>query len=251
MAPEAGDPAMSETGSDLEGRRAAITGASSGIGAAVARRLAREGMDVAVAARREEQLEELASELEKTGVEARAQGVDVRDWESVRGFADDLEAAWGEVDLLLANAGVGGGGPVSDLDVDEWERVLGTNLTGVFQTAKAFEPLLVEAREPATAAITASVSGTMGMAGSSAYCASKWGVRGFAQSWAQEVSDEGVRVTTLNPGYVNTRWHEGHPRSDEMVQPEDLADLVVKLATLPATAMVDDVTVWPAKMYSE
>lgn len=228
-----------------------MTGASSGIGAAVARRLAREGMDVAVAARREGKLEDLAGELEKEGVEARAHGVDVRDRAAVQAFADALEEDWGAVDVLVANAGVGGGGPVSELDVDEWERVLETNLTGVFLTAKAFEPLLVAAEEPATAAVTASVSGTMGMAGSSAYCASKWGVRGFAQSWAQEVSDEGVRVTTLNPGFVNTRWHEGHPRNDEMIQPEDLADLLVKLATLPATAMVDDVTVWPAKMYSE
>lgn len=242
---------MSETGPSLEGRRAAITGASSGIGAAVARRLAREGMDVALAARREGKLEDLAAELEGEGVETLVRGVDVRDWGAVEGFADAVGEAWGEVDLLHANAGVGGGGTVADLDVDEWERVVETNLTGVFHAAKAFEPLLVEAREPATAAVTASVSGTVGMAGSSAYCASKWGVRGFAQSWAQEVSDEGVRVTTLNPGFVNTRWHSGHPRSGEMIQPGDLADLVVKLATLPSTAMVDDVTVWPARMYSE
>jgi NADP-dependent 3-hydroxy acid dehydrogenase YdfG len=242
---------MSEPDTDLEDHRVAITGASSGIGAAAARRLAREGADVALAARREEKLESLADDLEAAGADVLVRAVDVRDWDDVRAFADAVDETWGRVDVLFANAGVGGSEDVGGLDVEEWNRVQETNLDGVFHAAKAFEPLLVEAPDPSTAAITASVSGTMGMPGSSAYCASKWGVRGFAQSWAQEVADRGVRVTTLNPGFVNTRWHSGHPRADEMIQPEDLADLLVTLATMPETAMLDDVTVWPTKMYSE
>lgn len=232
----------------LTDRVAVVTGASSGIGEAVARRLADEGMRVAVAARRKDRLEQIADDLPG---ETLAVPVDVRDWDSVRSMAGAVEEAFGGVDLLMANAGTGGRGRVEDLDVDDWQAVIDTNLTGAFHTCKACLPLMQDRPGTGTIVTTASVSGTMGMAGSSAYCASKWGLRGFTESLALEVADEGIRVTSINPGYVNTSWHEGHPRADEMIQPDDLADLVVYLATMPETAQIDDVTVWPAKMYSE
>ncbi len=242
---------MTGDNKDLEGKVAVVTGASSGIGAAAARRFASEGMHVVLGARRGNRLRELAQEIEGSGTVALAEEVDVRDWDMVRGFRDVVEEEMGQVDLLFANAGTGGGAPVMEMGVETWERVIGTNLTGVFHTCKALLPLMTgHDGPPRTLAVTASVSGTMGMAGASAYCASKWGVRGFVQSLALEVSPE-VRAFTVNPGYVNTSWHEGHPRAEEMVQPEDVAELVVDLATLPPTAHVDDVTLWPARMYSE
>lgn len=233
---------------ELEDRVAVVTGASSGIGEAVVRRLAGEGMRVAATARTAKRLEAIAEEVES---EVLPVAVDVRDWDSVRSMAAEVEEAFGGVNLLMANAGTGGRGTVEDLDVEAWQNVLETNLTGAFYTCKACLPLMQDRPGTRTIVTTASVSGTMGMAGSSAYCASKWGLRGFTESLALEVADEGIRVTSINPGYVNTRWHEGHPRADEMVQPDDLADLVVYLATMPETAQIDDVTVWPAKMYSE
>jgi NADP-dependent 3-hydroxy acid dehydrogenase YdfG len=243
---------MSERSPDLEGRVAAITGASSGIGEATARRLAAEGMDVALGARRGDRLGKIADEIEaEHGVEALAVEADVREMDDVQAFADRVDDEFGSVDLLFANAGTSGGAEVDATDEATFEKVVDVNLTGAFRTAKAFLPLLRAADGPRTAVFTASVAGTVPMAGGSAYVASKHGLRGFARSFAQEVADEGIRATAINPGFVNTRWHEDHSRKDEMIQPEDLADLVVTLATMNDTAMIDDVRVWPAKLYSE
>ncbi len=228
-----------------------ITGASSGIGAATARRLASEGMHVALGARRKGKLEKLARGLEdEHGVQALAHEVDVTSMEQVRAFAGRVEEAFGEVDVLFVNAGQPGRGRVDEVTEQAFVDTVDVNLLGAFRTAKAFLPIVREAEGTRTIVFTASVAGKIPMAGSSAYTASKHGLRGFARSLAQEVSDEGIRTTALNPGFVATPWHEEHPRSDEMVQPEDVADLVVTLATLNETAMLDDVTVWPAKMYS-
>lgn len=241
---------MPASDDDLDGKVAVITGASSGIGQATAERLAGEGMDVALAARRLDRLEKIAGDLRsKHDVEVLPLEVDVREWPSVQEMAAAVEETFGGADLVFANAGTGGGAFVEDMPVATWEKVIETNLSGAFHTAKATIPLLEDRPGTRTLVFTASVSGTMGMAGSSAYCASKWGLRGFAQSLALEVSGQGIRVTSINPGFVNTRWHEGHPRAEEMIQPEDLGDLVAYLATMPETALLDDVTVWPAKMY--
>lgn len=243
---------------ELAGRVAVITGASSGIGAATARRLAAEGMDLALGARSVDKLEALADELtEGTGVEVLAHALDVRDWNRTQAFAAAVQDRFEGVDLLFANAGTGGYGSVADLDVEAWDDTIATNLTGAFYTTKAITPLMTgrtgagSAPGPGTVVFTASVSGTTAMPGASAYCASKWGLRGFAQSLALELADHGIRTTAINPGYVATDWHAEDPRAKEMIQPEEIAELVVTLATLPENAMIDDVTVWPAKMYSE
>lgn len=236
----------------LDGKVAIITGASSGIGQATAQRLAEQGMDLALAARRADKLEEIAGRL-RAGhdVEAVPLEVDVREWPDVQDMAAAVEDTFGGADLVFANAGTGGGAFVEEMRLATWDKVIETNLTGAFHTAKACLGLLEDRPGTRTIVFTASVSGTVGMAGSSAYCASKWGLRGFAQSLALEVASQGIRVTSINPGFVNTRWHEGHPRADEMVQPEDIGDLVAYLATMPETAQIDDVTVWPAKMYDQ
>lgn len=243
---------MSEDRNQLQGKLAAITGASSGIGETTARRLASEGMDVAIGARSGKRLQQIAEEIEdEHDVQALAVEVDVRSMDAVQGFADAVEDRFGGVDLLFANAGTGGHGVVAETSEEDFEATIDTNLTGAFRTAKAFLPLLRGREGTRTIVFTASVSGTVPMAGGSAYCASKFGLRGFARSLAQEVSDDGIRTTAINPGYVNTPWHSGHPRAEEMVQPEDIADLVVTLATMNDTALIDDVRVWPAKMYSQ
>jgi len=243
---------MSQQSPDLAGRVAAITGASSGIGEATARRLAREGMDVAIGARSGKRLQQIADEIEdEHGVDALPVEVDVRSMEDVQAFADETGQAFGGVDVLFVNAGTSRGGSLAETSEEDFEHGGDVNLNGAFRTAKAFLPVVREAEGTRSIVFTASVAAKIPMGGGSAYSASKHGMRGFARSIAQEVADEGIRATAINPGYVNTDWHEGHPRSADMVQPEDLADLVVTLHTMNDTALVDDVPVWPAKMYSE
>ncbi len=238
------------TGEDLTGKTAVIMGASSGIGEATARRLAKEGMNVAIGARREKQLEAIAQSIEEDhGVSALPVTVDVRSMEEVRTFAEKTKDTFGGAELVLANAGRPGRGTVKTMDEATFEATIDVNLTGAFRTAKAFLPLL-KIRDGARALLfTGSVAGRIPMPSSSAYCASKHGLRGFARSLAQEVAEDGIRTTVIQPGYVNTPWHEGDPRSEDMVQPEDIAQLVVDLFTLHETAMLDEATVWPARMY--
>lgn len=231
------------------GQLAAITGASSGIGAATARALADAGMNVALGARRKDRLDALAKELRDKGVEALPLALDVRESKSVEAFAAAIEEGFGGLDLAFANAGTGGGDLVKEMDLETWNDVLETNVTGVFLTCKHLLALLEGRRGTRSLVITASVAGTVGVPGGSAYCASKWAVRGFAQSLALEVSGQGIRVTTINPGYVATPWHEDDDRRADMVQPEDVAKVVLDLHRLPPTAMVDDVNLWPTRMY--
>lgn len=235
---------------DPAGSIAAITGASSGIGEATARRLAKEGMHVALGARRGGRLKELAHEIEEAhGVDALPVTVDVQSMDEVQRFADRTREAFGGVDLVFANAGRPGRGRVEELSEETFQATLDVNLTGAFRTAKAFLPLL-RGREGTRALVfTGSVAGRIPMPASSAYCASKHGLRGFARSLAQEIAEEGIRTTVIQPGYVNTAWHDEDPGRKDMVQPEDIAQLVLDLFELNGTAMLDEATVWPARMY--
>lgn len=231
----------------LKDRVCVVTGASSGIGAAVARRFAEEGARVVLGARNEPALVDVAKEMK----DALVKRLDVTDPASVAAFAAAVRERHGRVDVLVSNAGVGEWAPVQDMTLDQWNAQVQTNLTGAFLVAKAFIPLLVAERPwPRTVIHTASVSGTTGMAGLSAYCASKFGLRGFSLSLAAELAPRGVRVVAVNPGYVATPMVDDVPQ-ERMIKPEDLADLYVRLATLPESVMVDEVNAWPFKMYDD
>lgn len=233
----------------LQDRVCVVTGASSGIGAAVARRFARDGARLVLGARDEAKLVAVAKDCPDSLVKR----LDVTDPASVASFANAVRDRHGRVDVLVSNAGVGDWGTVAEMTVETWDRVLATNLRGPFLVAKAFLPLLLPERPwPRTVVHTASVAGTSGYAGGGAYCASKAGLRMFSQSLAAEVSDKGVRVVCVNPGYVATPLvaDDGVP-AERMIQPEDLAEIYLDLATMPASAFVEEVNVWPTKMYSE
>lgn len=235
----------------LHGWTAVVTGASSGIGAAAARAFAREGAHVALGARSEKTLDALAGEIRRAGGRAEALPLDVRDEASVRAFAAETRARLGSVDLLLNNAGVGGRARLVDTATEDFDDVVGTNLRGAFLVLREILPLMLDGPRVRTAISVASVSGTMGQAGLSAYCASKWGLRGLVQSVALEVADRGVRALTVNPGYVATPMVDGArvPAAD-MIQPDELASALVDLATLPGSVQIDDVTLWPRRLYS-
>ena len=184
------------------GKVALITGASAGIGAALARELARDGADLVLAARREDRLRDLAREIETTGRNAIVVGCDVtRDGDLERAVAAAVER-YGRLDIAIANAGFGVVGPVEELRLDDFRRQLETNVLGVLRTLYASLPELRKTRGQFV--IVGSVAGHVPTPATSAYCMSKFAVRGFAESIHDELAASGVSVTLVSPGFVDS-----------------------------------------------
>lgn len=183
-------------------KAALITGASAGIGAALARELAREGADLVLTARREERLRDLAREIESTGRHAMAVACDVtRDGDLERAVSAGIER-FGRLDLVVANAGFGVAGRVDELTLDDFRRQLETNVFGVLRTLYAALPELKKTRGQFV--VIGSVAGHVPSPGTSAYALSKFAVRGLAESIHDELAADGVGVTLVSPGFVDS-----------------------------------------------
>ncbi len=187
----------------LEGKGAVITGGGRGIGAAVARALAAEGAAVVVSARTGSEIEAVADELRGGGHAAWAVPCDVTDPAQVFALAERAGEHLGQVDILVNNAGTVTSAPLKSLTLEEWNRTLAVNATGVFLCTKAFLPAMVE-RGWGRVVNVASIAGKIGGAYISAYAASKHAVLGFTRSVAAEVATTGVTVNAVCPGYVDT-----------------------------------------------
>lgn len=181
-------------------RVALVTGASSGIGEAVARELARRGTRVALAARRTERLERIAAELRAAGGTALAVACDVtRDGDPETAIGQ-VVAAWGRLDTVFANAGFVVSGELAELTLDDYRRQLETNFFGVVRTIQVALPELEKSR--GRLGVVGSVNGYIGTPAASAYCASKFAVRGLCDALRHELAPRGISVTHLAPGFV-------------------------------------------------
>jgi NAD(P)-dependent dehydrogenase (short-subunit alcohol dehydrogenase family) len=179
-----------------------ITGASAGIGHALALAFAADGARVAVSARREERLREVVAEIEAAGGRALAAPCDVTDEARVKETADRVAEHFGGLDVAVANAGFGVTGRVEQLDAADWRRQLDVNVVGVALTARHALPHLRRAR--GRLALVSSVAGMIPAPGASAYAASKAAVRSIGQALALELKGSGVSCTTLYPGFVDS-----------------------------------------------
>jgi len=184
------------------GQAVLITGASSGIGAALAHQFAAEGADVALLARRRDRLEALAAEIQKTGHRAAVIACDVSRNGDLERAAGEARAAFGKIDVVVANAGFGVVGPLDTLSLEDYRRQLETNLFGVLRTVYATLEDLKRTR--GRLVLVGSVSGHLGVPGSTAYTMSKFAVRGLAQSLGHELAAHGVAVTLISPGFVES-----------------------------------------------
>jgi 3-oxoacyl-[acyl-carrier protein] reductase len=215
-------------------RAAIVTGASSGIGLAIARALAEDGYGVALAARRAALLEE-AAEL---GAGMLPVPTDVTDARSVETLVRTAAESFGRIDVVVASAGVGHWAPLERTDEATWDETIDVNLKGIYLVARAALPHLRESKGYLIA--LSSVSGTIGQAGGTAYNASKWGVRGFTQSFLKEARGDGVRATSICPGLVATPMTDPE-ESPDVISVGDVVATVRWLLALRPIVQVKDV----------
>ncbi len=227
---------------------AIITGASRGIGRAVALAFSREGARVALAARTAAALQEVAAFIRSQNGQPLAVPTDVGQEASVAALVDRTLDEWGRVDILVAAAGVAAFGAVADSKLSEWDQMMAVNLRGVYLTCRAvLAPMMKQRR--GTIITVASVATKRTIPGCAAYAASKHGVLGFTRVLAEEMRTHGVRVGVLVPGAVDTRLWDQIPRPPDrarMLRPEDVAEAAVLMASLPAGASLEELTLLPA-----
>ena len=217
-------------------RAALVTGASSGIGLAIARALVDDGYGVALAARRADLLERVAGEL---GEAALAVKSDVVDAQAVEALVARTFARFGRIDVAVTAAGIGHWGPLEHLDEARFDETIAVNLKGTYLVARAVLPHL---RASKGYLITiSSVSGTIGQAGGTAYNASKWGVRGFTQSFLRETRNDGVRATAISPGLVATPMVGRERDEEDVISVSDVVATVRWLLALRPIVQVRDV----------
>jgi 3-oxoacyl-[acyl-carrier protein] reductase len=232
----------------LAGQIAVITGAGRGIGAAIAHRLSSLGATTVLYGRTQSALQSTADAILQRGGKARAVVCDVSKIQSVEDAAREVELANGRVDILVNNAGIGGfGGPLHHLAPEEWERILNTNLRGVYYMTRAFVPMMIRARSGHIINIS-SLAGKNPLPNGAAYAASKWGLNGLSYSLAEELRGYNIRVSVICPGSTNTDLspHAGKDPA-KMLQPEDVAHAVAMLVTQTPQSFVSEISLRPTQ----
>jgi 3-oxoacyl-[acyl-carrier protein] reductase len=231
----------------LMGKIAVVTGASRGIGFAVARRLAQLGASLGVCARDAHKLAGAAKELEAEGTKVLAIAADVSQSAEIEAFVKRIEGTLGPVDILINNAGVGHFGPVQDAAEENWDVVLDTNLKAVFLLSKAVAKGMIQ-RKTGHIVNIASLAGKNAFAGGAIYCASKWGLLGLTECMAEDLRTYGIRVSAICPGSVATDFspHAGKD-SAKMLQPQDIAHAVEMIVTQEPQSFISEVLLRPTQ----
>lgn len=226
---------------------AIVTGASQGIGYAIAQELARRGYRLALVARREEPLQAAVERLGATAPAARGFPCDVGESAQVQA-AFDAVAGWGGTpDVLINNAGVGAFKPLHELTDQEWDLTLNTNLRGVFLCSRAVAPLMIKRGDGYIINI-GSLAGKNAFPAGSAYCASKWGLLGLSRCMAEDLRRYNIRVSTICPGTVHTEFspHTGKDPK-KMLQARDVARAVGWLLEQEPQSFVSEVDLRPTQ----
>ncbi|MGO4545204.1 3-ketoacyl-ACP reductase [Paenibacillus sp. 2TAB23] len=232
----------------LKNRSAIITGAGKGIGKAIATALAAEGVNLGLVARTSSDLESLQASLANTyGVKVHIASADIAVKSEVDQAVSTLKESLGSIDILINNAGIGTFGTLLDMDHEQWERIIQTNVLGTYYVTRAALPTMLEQSSGSIINI-ASSAGERGFATGSAYCASKFAVIGMTEALMQEVRKSNIRVTALTPSTVNTELasNAGLKIGDEdrMMQAEDLAELVLAALKLPDRVFIKSAGIW-------
>lgn len=234
---------------NLNGKTAIVTGGTKGIGRAIAEALVREGVNVCISARHEDEVERAASELGDLG-EGNITGAvcDVRDYEEVKALFEHTVAELGGVDILINNAGIGLFGRVEELSPEDFRAVLETNLFGVFYCCHEAIPQM-KRRGGGYIINISSLAGVNAHPQMAAYNASKFGLNGFSEALMQEVRHDGIKVSYIMPGSVNTNFGGEEPSTEKSweLQPADIAQVVLDLLHHPERSLPSRVEIRPSK----
>ncbi|MFM7407276.1 MAG: SDR family oxidoreductase [Cuspidothrix sp.] len=228
-------------------RRALITGASSGIGKATALAFAKAGIDIALVGRSLNKLELVSKAAHELGVEAKAFCVDLAEVTEVKGKIQAIAHEFGDINILINNAGIGYTGNLSDTPLKDWQQVINVNLTSVFQCMMGILPGMRQQRQ-GTIINIASIAAKQAFAGWGAYCVSKAGLLSLSQTLAQEERANGIRVMAICPGSVNTEiWDTPTVKANfdrsQMLTPEIVAQTILHTVLLPQQAVIEELTI--------
>jgi NAD(P)-dependent dehydrogenase (short-subunit alcohol dehydrogenase family) len=230
--------------SSLTGKVAFVTGGSRGIGLATAKALIAGGAAVAITGTDQGRVDSAVTSLGTNALGIRA---DVRTYAEVEKALSQTVSRFGGIDVLVNNAGVGVFRPVSDMTVDEWHRIIDTNLSGVFYCCHAVLPHL-KARGGGWIINISSLASKNAFVNGAAYCASKSALNAFSEALMQEVRYDGIRVAYVLPGSVNTGFGSlSNTKSDWALMPDDVAEVIVDLIAHPARSLPSRVEIRPAQ----
>ena len=243
---------------ELSGKAVAITGASSGIGEATALTLARAGASVALGARRKDRIDELAARIEDEGGTAVALEVDVSDEAAARGFIEAAHERLGRLDTLVNNAGVMLLGPVEHADSEDWRTMINVNLLGLMYCTHAALPIML-GQESGDIVNISSVAGRFARAGNAVYAATKFGVGAFSEGLRNEITERGVRVTLIEPGFVDTEL-QSHNTGEVLetleamrehlrdpLRAQDIANGILYAVSQPPNVSINEVLIRPTR----
>ncbi len=234
---------------NMQGKSAIVTGSTKGIGRAIAEALMREGMNVCISARHAEEVERAVTELGDIGEGIIAGAVcDVRDSDEVKALVDHAVAEFGGIDVLVNNAGVGIFGRVDEMTPEDFRAVLETNLFGVFYCCHEAIPQ-IRKRGGGYIINISSLAGTNAHPQMAAYNASKFALNGFSEALMQEVRQDGIKVSYIMPGSVNTYFGDDEPSDDQswQLQSEDIARVVLDLLHHDERSLPSRVEIRPSK----
>ena len=232
----------------LQGKNALVTGGSRGLGKAVAIALAKEGVNVAITGRNEVQLAATVNELKELGVNAVYGAFNVSEKEEVKEGIANLISVFRSFDILINNAGIAAFGGFLEMEEEQWEDIVKTNLFGPYYVSRAVVPGMAE-KNAGDIINVSSTAGLKGNAVTSAYSASKAGLIGLSESLMFELRKKNIRVTTLTPSTIASdmskdvlKITDGNP--DKVLQPEDFAELIVDILKFNKRAMLASASLW-------
>jgi NAD(P)-dependent dehydrogenase (short-subunit alcohol dehydrogenase family) len=232
----------------LNGKRALVTGASEGIGFAISKALLAHGAQVLICSRNGEKLEHAGAKLHEAAPQAKlySHPADVSNSEHVAALFHAVDQQLGGLDILINNAGLGIFRATAELSVDEWDHLIGTNLSGAFYCSREALERFARSRGGYIINIS-SLAGRNPFAGGSAYNASKFGLNGFSEAMMLDHRNDNVRVSYIMPGSVATGFGGEQGAADWKIAPEDIAEIVLDLLRMPQRTLISRIEVRPSR----